>query len=389
MRRKAFVASVSGLLVGTEPRQQLRASQALLALSVYAVFAVVQHVEVLLGMIDEAASWRLTAYNLCGGLGFYALVRSGLNRRFTGDPALTLPQSVWAIVGIAWSYAITGPARGAVLLIMVLVILFGMFALSPARSRALAAFAFSLLAAAMVWKGWTDPARYDPRVEALHLAFAAIVTAACAVLSIRLGRLRARLEAQRSDLAHALERIQDLATRDELTGLLNRRALFGRLQAALRERGRPRRVAVALIDLDHFKRINDAHGHAGGDRVLRHFAETAQAAVREGDLLARWGGEEFLLMMPGADLAQALAALARLREQLLAAPLDAVAPGLVVRFSAGAAVCDDEAALDRAIDAADRAMYAAKQAGRDRAFGPGGPAAAGGPSAVPSRVEVA
>ncbi len=374
--------------LGDDPRQKLRVSQALLVLLVYGVFAGVQHLEVVLGLIDETQSWALTAWNLTGGVLFYAVIRSGLNRRLKSGRSLSIPQSLWAMVGIAWSYAITGPARGAVILIMILVVVFGMFELTPRRARAIAATAFTLLGAVMAWKALTDPARYDPRVEGLHLAFSGIVLAAASVLAVRIGRLRAHLEQQRASLTEALDRIQALATRDELTGLLNRRALLERLQSELRERDRQRRVAVALIDLDHFKHVNDAHGHAGGDRVLRHFAEVARFAVREGDLLARWGGEEFLLMMPGADLPQALGALARLREHLLAAPLDEVAPGLVVRFSAGAAVCDSEAGLERAIEAADRAMYAAKQAGRDRAYGPGGPPAAAARSAVPSRTEV-
>ena len=170
-------------LVGDDQRQQIRASQALLVLSVYVVFAGVQHGEVLLGMIDEAASWRLTAYNLFGGVLFYALIRSGLNLRLPWDRALTGPQTLWAMVAISWSYAITGPARGAVVLIMMPLILLGMFVLSPRQSRRLTAAGFVLLGSVMVWKGWTDPLRYDPRVEAMHFVFAGIVMGTCAVLS--------------------------------------------------------------------------------------------------------------------------------------------------------------------------------------------------------------
>jgi hypothetical protein len=166
---------------------RLQASQSLLGLGVYAVFAVVQHVEVLLGMVDERASWQLTAYTLGGGLLFYGLIRSGLSRRCGPDPTLTVPQMLWALGATAWSYAITGPARGAVLLIMTLVLLFGIFALRPAQSRALALAGLCLLGGVMIWKARTDPQNYDPRVEALHLVFAAIVTAAVAALAERFG----------------------------------------------------------------------------------------------------------------------------------------------------------------------------------------------------------
>jgi len=355
------------LLFGTDARQQLRASQALLVLAVYVAFAGVQHVEVLLGFIDETQSWRLMAWNLVGSSFFYAAIRSGLSLRLDFGRALGKVQSLWGMVAIAWAYAITGPARGAVLLIMMLLVMFGVFALTPARARVLAATAFGMLAAVMAWKALTDPVRYDPRVEGMHLVFSGIVLAACAALAIRVGKLRSRLEAQRSELSLALERIQALATRDELTGLLNRRAVLERLQVELRERDQPSpRLCLALIDLDHFKRINDEHGHAAGDTVLRRFAELARMEIRGGDVLARWGGEEFLLVMPGADTAQGVGGLARIRERLRANPIDEVAPGVVISFSAGIAECAGAHDTEPAIERADAAMYRAKAAGRDR-----------------------
>ena len=275
---------------------------------------------------------------------------------------------LFGLSSVAWSYAITGPARGAVLLIVVLVLLFGSFSLKPRQSRFVALAGFVMLGGVMVWKAWTDPQHYDPRVEGTHLLFAAIVTVAMAVLADRLGRLRGRLVAQRSELAQALQRIQALATRDELTGLLNRRAAMDSLRAELRrrDRARARRCASALIDLDHFKRINDTHGHGAGDQVLRRFADAAAQTAARPDVLARWGGEEFLLVMPATDEAEGEATLQRLRQRLAALSFDDVAPGLRVTFSAGVAACRAEDDLERTIDLADRAMYEAKRSGRDR-----------------------
>ena len=357
------------LLHGTDPRQTLRVSQSLLVLVVYAVFAVVQHVEVLAGLIDEADSWRLTAWNLSGGLGFYLFTRSGLSRGYADDRVLTLASSLWAMVGISWSYAITGPARGGVILIMCLVLNFGMFSLRPQQARSLALAGFGMIGSVMVWKAVNDPARYDPRIEALHFVFAGIVMASVATLSIRIGRLRERLHQQRSELTQALARIQALATCDELTGLTNRRAVLDRMRQELAVRGRPAPLmSVALIDLDHFKRINDSHGHAAGDAVLRRFAECMQAAVRAGDTLARWGGEEFLLVMPATTREDAMATMARLRGQLQLQGFDDIAPGLGVTFSAGVAECVGPGDLEPAIERADAAMYQAKHGGRDRAL---------------------
>jgi diguanylate cyclase (GGDEF)-like protein len=362
-------------------RQRLRVSLALVALVVYVLFAGVQHLEVLMGLVDAGASWRLTAFNLSGGLLFYGLMRSGLNRRVRGDPSLNFPQMLWAMTGISWAYAITGPARGGVILIMMLIIVFGMFALTARQARVIAATGFGMLGGVMLCKALTDPANYPPRVEIVHFVFAAVVMGAVAVLAGRLGSLRARLERQRADLTVALERIQALATRDELTGLLNRRAVLDRLQIELRIRdAESPQLCVALIDLDHFKSVNDTHGHAAGDEVLRRFAEAARQVVRGGDVMARWGGEEFLLMMPGATVVQGLESLARIRIRLGEMPMTDIHPGLAVTFSAGVAACCGQADLERAIERADAAMYAAKKGGRNRSLA----APAGPPEAVPA-----
>jgi diguanylate cyclase len=367
-------AALPRLLLGDDERQKVRASQALLVLTVYIVFAVVQHAEVVLGMMDASQSWALTSWNLTGGFGFYLCIRCGLNLRLKSGRSLAIPQSLWAMVGITWSYAITGAARGAVILIMILVVVFTMFELTPKRARAVAGTAFAMLASTMVFKAWTDPIRYDPRVEAMHGLFAGIVLAASYVLSVRIGRLRARLveqrtslEQQRTELREALERIRTLASRDELTGLLNRRAAMEFMQRELAVRARHQRMmSVALIDLDHFKRINDTHGHFGGDTVLRRFGEEMQSVTRAGDILARWGGEEFLLVMPETSIGQALAALKRIQQAITQLSLDEVAPGMKVTFSAGASECLGTHDLEAAIARADAAMYSAKRAGRDR-----------------------
>jgi diguanylate cyclase (GGDEF)-like protein len=320
---------------------------------------------VLAGMIDPLESNLLTLFNLCGALGFYALVRSGLSERL-GDPALTAPQMVWGLLSTAGSYAITGPARGAVMTLMVLILVFGMFALSPSTARTLALAAFGLLSGVMLWKSNSDPARYPPLVEAVHFLFGVIVLTGVSVLSIRMGTLRARLKAQKDELAQALEQIRLLATQDELTGLYNRRhmaALLARAHADGRATAAP--LSLVLMDLDLFKRINDTHGHQVGDAVLRRFAAAGRAALRSSDVLARWGGEEFLLMLPGATPEQALQCVARIRARLAEVSFDDVAPGLQVTFSAGLSRCAADQSLEVAIEQADHAMYRAKTAGRN------------------------
>jgi hypothetical protein len=225
------LSAVATAVLGPPGRQRLRASQSLVGLITYVLFAVLQQVEVRLGFIDPHESRVLMAVFLVGALVFYVVVRSGLNERIASDPSLTLPQTVFGLLVSVASYAITGPARGAVMTLLVLILVFTMFSLRPVQSRALAAFAFALLAAVMVWKSRTEPARYPPAVEWIHIVFAGIVVTGVAVLAGRMGAMRERLRSQKIELQLALERIGELATRDELTGLVNRRHMTALMQA--------------------------------------------------------------------------------------------------------------------------------------------------------------
>jgi len=158
-----------------------------------------------------------------------------------------------------------------------------------------------------------------------------------------------------------------LASQDGLTGLPNRRRIAELATAALqtaRETQRP--LTIGVIDMDHFKVINDCYGHATGDFVLKEFARASGEALRDCDLMGRWGGEEFLLVMPGATLDVASANLQRLRTLVSAIRLPSIAIGMKVSLSAGLAAFDDGVkSLDELIARADGALYTAKDSGRD------------------------
>lgn len=160
-------------------------------------------------------------------------------------------------------------------------------------------------------------------------------------------------------------RLEFLARHDELTGLLNRRAGLGLLdEEILRSRRYGTPLCVATCDLDHFKRVNDAHGHAVGDRVLREAADLMKEVLRQHDHVIRLGGEEFLVLLPGVDREEAQRALDRLRHRLETTPLaDA---GLRLTLSAGVAELQGGEAADALMERADRALYAAKHEGRNR-----------------------
>lgn len=158
--------------------------------------------------------------------------------------------------------------------------------------------------------------------------------------------------------------LEGLATRDPLTGVANRRSMEVELADALRShlaRGEP--ATVAVLDLDHFKSVNDQHGHDAGDRVIMGFADRVQGCIRKRDRLYRLGGEEFVLLLPGTDHSGARAALEKVRDAVQADPL---ADGLRVTTSIGAAVLEPEDDWPRWLARADAALYRAKDAGRDQ-----------------------
>jgi diguanylate cyclase (GGDEF)-like protein len=165
-------------------------------------------------------------------------------------------------------------------------------------------------------------------------------------------------------------RLHDLVERqalvDGLTGLANRRAASDALHAeAARAERLETQLSVVLADLDEFKEVNDLHGHAVGDEVLRVVAEVLRETLCGSDVAGRWGGEEFLLLLPGADEEGAAQLAERVRVALAARSIPSV-PGLRVTASFGVAEYAGETNPEQLLEAADGALYRAKRAGKDR-----------------------
>jgi diguanylate cyclase (GGDEF)-like protein len=196
----------------------------------------------------------------------------------------------------------------------------------------------------------------------------AVVLSRLAFLGQHGAHLRAQLNEQRVRLSGALAEVERLAGRDDLTGVMNRRAIMA---TVTEERERMRRTgtpfAVALFDIDFFKRVNDERGHLVGDEVLRRFCAAANEAIRTTDRLGRFGGEEFLVLMPATDKAEAAhAAAERVRYAVARVDWNGVDSGLEVTVSAGVAIATPEDTVEALLGRADMALYAAKHEGRNR-----------------------
>jgi diguanylate cyclase (GGDEF)-like protein len=373
MPARAPVASAaSAALFGAEPalRRMLNywAATALLYVAGIALLAC----QVAAGYSPAAPAMLLACVAGGGTLCFYALIRFSGALRLAPE-VLAVLQSLFAIgCGMA-AYAIAGPLRAALLTMTVVIIAFCALALRPRQTLLLAAAALLGLGGTMWRLQAGDPQRFPPEVEAMTFGYLAAALLSAAVLTGEMTKLRRRMKRKTEDLTQALETIRTLATVDELTALANRRHMNEVLQAEERRQsqrngngGGSSGSCIALLDIDFFKQVNDRHGHALGDAVLREFALAARGALRARDTLARWGGEEFLLLLPDAAPADAHQVLERMLDRVHALRIEGMDPQRRLSFSAGLAERRSGEPFTEAISRADKALYQAKAAGRDR-----------------------
>ena len=281
------------------------------------------------------------------------------------DPSLTVAQMVWALTTAAMAYLLVSPSKDLLPCMVAIVLLFGAMGLNLTQIVAMHGYAVASTGTAMLLAPWLHGQPLT-ELEVVHPALLAVVVVACMAVSLRLHRLRTRLQQQREALAQALEEHRTLASRDVLTGLLNRRSMHELLEL---ERCRclrgTRTMALAILDIDHFKRINDTYGHCAGDRALQTFAQTVRQTVRSGDVLARWGGEEFVLLLNDLDSTAAQ----RLLERIGMAVAQVVVPDtpatLRLTVSAGLTIHRPGEPMEATLERADRALYRAKHKGRN------------------------
>ena len=358
---------LGNLLFTNDPAQRIRLQQAALAMLLMVASAGVFIYAAQVAGTSPVFVVVWTLVSLGGLVGIFMAIRSGWSRRWA-DPSLTLPQMLFAITSAAAAYAMSGPVRGATFAVLMVILMFGMFQLRPRVVGAVSLYALVLFGAVMWWQAEQNPQVFAPPVEVGHFLMLVAMLPAVSLLSSRLARLRERSRRQRHDIAQALARIQDLATRDELTGLVNRRHMSNLLERE-RQRGvrSGRGFSLAMVDIDLFKAVNDHYGHPVGDDVLRTFSQQAPQALRGTDVVARWGGEEFVLLLPEAALSAARIGVERLRGRIAATPM-AHLSGVPIRVTVSVGLTEHIAgeSVTQTLERADRALYEAKAQGRNR-----------------------
>ena len=348
-----------------DERQSLRIGRFLMAAGTSLLACVALVLCAFLGLLPWRVAIEGTAGVVTLMLGFYALFRSGLNLRFA-DPSLTTEQVAAAILFLAYISHHAGPAREALTLFYLVAMLFGVLRLNAARLMMLALLALGAHGVVLQLSYARDPGM-DLRAALTEFAVLMIVLPWFAVMGGYVNRLRVRLAESHHELRQALERIEQIAVRDELTGIYNRRYL---VEALSRERSRAERLAepfsICLIDVDHFKSINDRFGHAAGDAVLKQLAQLVPAELRGVDLFGRLGGEEFLVIVPGTGREGAAACAERMRQRVADTVFAEVGDGARLTASIGVATYAAPEPADVTLARADTALYQAKAAGRNK-----------------------
>jgi diguanylate cyclase len=311
-----------------------------------------------------------SAYLLSGiGLiGFFLLLsETHINDRFE-DHYLTLFQ-VGGHVALQLGFLLAAPQIGYAFL-SVLFLIFEFGALRMTSRQATVAWTLTAISLAPIFLLTSMPIGMPvgTNMERLAATLCFVLTIGqCAFLGLYGSSLRKMLYNRSFELKAANKRIEELAELDELTGSFNRRCIMRMLDDELaRARRGNTPCSMALIDLDWFKRINDAYGHPTGDEVLRTFAITLFANIRNIDKFGRYGGEEFLLVLPDTSSDAAARILDRLRSIIADLDWSAFSPGLRVTISAGVATLAANENPDAVLARADAALYSAKARGRNR-----------------------
>jgi diguanylate cyclase (GGDEF)-like protein len=315
--------------------------------------------------IAVPSSYFLSGIMLTGF--FAALSETNVNDRFE-DHYLTIFQ-IAANIALQLGFLLVAPEIGYAFLSF-LFLAFGFGALRMTSRQA--AIAWCLTAIGVIPAFLFDAAPIGMPVgtalERLAAMLSFVITIGqCAFVGLYGSSLRTMLYNRSVELRSAYKRIEELAELDELTGSFNRRCIMRMLEDEIARAHRNNSpCSVALIDLDWFKRINDAHGHPTGDEVLRTFAITVFANIRTIDRFGRYGGEEFLLLLPDTPNDAAVHGLDRLRAIIAELDWSALSAGMAVTISAGVATLAPDETPDALLARADCALYAAKGRGRNR-----------------------
>jgi diguanylate cyclase (GGDEF)-like protein len=324
------------------------------------------------GFLSLAPVMVFLASSILIGTLMVLMLQFGINLRFR-DPSMTMPQILWPIVPTLYVMFFVALPQGRIVFLLLGAggLMFGTLALDRRQM---------LTIAWLYWLGYLGLVLLLTRVkpdyvywplEAVTLFAYGSVLSIIAYLGSFISNLRQELNARNRDLKHANVELVELATRDPLTSLPNRRTVMEQFEKEVARSDRqqsagPKALGISVMDIDHFKRINDTYGHQAGDEILRKVSRTIEAAIRKGDYIGRIGGEEFLIIFPETTPEMTVPAAERIRRAVEALRFDALPEGYRVTISQGVALYQTGETLESTFKRADEALYQAKNSGRNQ-----------------------
>jgi len=303
---------------------------------------------------------------VAGNAFFYIVLRSGYNKRLK-DPSLTMPQMV---MGALFAIIVTYHAesvRGVMLLIYLVVFTFGVFRLQVRQFLYLTVLVLLSYGGIIAYLTKYYPGRINTQLEILAWVVLASILIWFSFIGGYINRLRSSVMRFNAELKQAMATIAELAIHDELTQVYNRRHIFTILQRekSLADRGKAS-FAVCMLDLDHFKQVNDTYGHMMGDIVLKTVAQTIEKNIRAADYLARYGGEEFILILTYPDVEDGLKCAERINRICAELQFAGLPESFRATISGGVTAYRSTESVDQLVKRADEALYCAKARGRNR-----------------------
>ncbi len=373
-------------------KQRIRIKRLVMGFAAYLVCGTIVWLYFLTNQTEHTSTIEMavaTAFSLIVQAVFYFMIKSGINLKFK-DPSLTIQQMIPGFLWVTYLLSITQSVRGVVLVFYFVILMFGIFRLTARQYLALSVLALSgyglviaqdiatqaphfnmtlnlvqwaVLAILLIWFSYFGHEVHDLRNENK------IKKAQLIRKHMEIERQRDEIHRTNNELQVVLSKLSTQAITDELTGLANRRHFVDCLQPYLDQAKDGTEFSICLLDLDHFKQINDRYGHTAGDLVLQRFAETAKQCLRKNDLLARYGGEEFILFLPRADKYAAMECAERIRAEFAKVVFHELPDSPSFTLSVGVTIfapkCDHMKS-ENLISRADAALYNAKQRGRNQ-----------------------
>jgi diguanylate cyclase (GGDEF)-like protein len=314
------------------------------------------------GFISGVIFISVAATVLGAVIAFHIVFRSGLNARFR-EPSLTLPQLLISLLTMLVVAYLERATQIALVPFILITFSFGIFRMSTRSLILLSAGCLAAYFGVIMLRGHAEAYAYPFHIDLVQWCVLALTLPGMILVGKQIQNLRQLLRATRYQLEHYEEK----SVRDDLTGLYNRRQLQAELeQAKLQADTMSVPFTICLIDIDHFKEINDNNGHLAGDTILKEFAKVARDSIRDTDVLGRYGGDEFLQILPDTDMKGAVMHAERLRVYAHFLNFEKVHAEKHISLSIGVAQYRSGDKILDLISRADAALYQAKQMGRNR-----------------------